>query len=74
MHPAQLTLPYLLGPGQFDGELSVEFKDGSGPLQRLDPGLVTVGTTARVVRSPLLRLGEVHSGRAAPLPAGLRLR
>ena len=61
LHPADLTLPYSLGPNQLDGELWVELRDGSGPPQRLDHGLVTVDTTAQVIRCPLPRLGEVHA-------------
>jgi hypothetical protein len=61
LHPAELTLPYSLGPGQVDDELFVELEgDGQGP-QHIDHAYLQVDTSARVIRCLLPRLGEVHA-------------
>ena len=61
LHPADLTLPYSLGPGQFDSELAVELEDGQGPPQRIDRATLSVDTSAHLLRCLLPRLGEVHA-------------
>ncbi len=61
VHPAELTLPYSLGPGQLDSELSVELEDGSGQSLRIDRTLLTVDANAHLLRCPLPGLGEVHA-------------
>lgn len=59
--PAELTLPYALGPGQSDADLFVELEDGSGLPKRLDHQILNIDLTAHVIRCLLPRLGEVHA-------------
>jgi hypothetical protein len=61
VHPAELTLPYTLGPGQYDSELIVELEDDSRQPQRIDRALLNLDTTKHLIHCLLPRLGEVHA-------------
>jgi hypothetical protein len=61
LQPAELALPYSLGPGQFEAELFLELEDGTGPAQRIEHPLLVFDSAPPRVRCPLPRLGEVHA-------------
>jgi hypothetical protein len=60
-HPADLTLPYSLGQGQLDDEVTIELQDGLGPPLRADRSVVTLDPQHHLVRAPLPRLGIVRA-------------